>query len=82
MLLYRRFGGWETLAKALRSSKGTLRKVGAGATVSASLAVRVAHLVNVPVSDVLDGRYPPRCPHCGAHMEKNDPGEKNATATV
>lgn len=62
-----RCGGWMPLAKAIRSTDRGLRKLMAGATVTASIAMRVARLADQPVSDVLGGAYPPvgTCPHCG-----------------
>jgi hypothetical protein len=64
-----RCGGWETLAKVLRTGKQTVRRVASGRSASASMAVRVARLAQVGVDDLLGGKYPPAgcCPHCG-HM--------------
>jgi len=57
-----RCGGWEQVAKALRSTKRTLRRA-----TSASIAFRVARFAGVTVDDLLAGRFPPpgACPHCG-----------------
>lgn len=62
-----RCGGWEPLAKALRSTAGYLTNVAGTDTVSASIAIRVARLAGVPVDDVLTGNYPApgTCPYCG-----------------
>lgn len=66
-----RCGGWMPLAKAIRSTDRGLRKLMAGGTVTASIAVRVARLAERSVSDVLEGAYPPAgtCPHCGHGLE-------------
>lgn len=62
-----RCGGWMSLAKAIHSTDRGLRRLMAGGTVTASIAVRVARLAGQSVSDVLGGAYPPAgtCPHCG-----------------
>lgn len=67
-----RSGGWEPLAKVLGFKPLTLSNVVGGRTVSASLAVRVARLADVPVDDVLAGRYPGEgtCPYCGHREDK------------
>lgn len=60
------------VAKALRGSPLTFRRVAAGSGANASLAVRVARFAGVGVDDVLAGRFPPpgTCPHCG-HADHN-----------
>lgn len=65
-----RLGGWEAVAKALRSHKAGLAM--RDRTVSASLAVRVARFVGVKVDDLLEGEFPPEgtCPHCGHQAQK------------
>ena len=52
---------------ALRADAMALGKVANGSkTVSASLALRVARLLDVPFDDLLLGRYKPgACPKCG-----------------
>lgn len=68
--LRRRVYGWAPLGKALGFKPDTLEKVanGRGRGVSASMAVRVAKLLGVPIDDLLAGRYlPGACPKCG-HM--------------
>lgn len=66
-----RFGGWASLAKVLRFNEITLKHVANGKTVSASMAVRVAKLVNVGVDDLLAGKFPSpgTCPYCGHQKE-------------
>ena len=60
-----RCGGVKMLAKALHSTKATMR------VPSASLVFRVARLAGVGVDDVLTGKYPAAgvCAHCG-HREE------------
>ena len=63
-----RCGGWETAAKALGFTEGTLRNVlGRHNTATPRLALKLARLARVGVDDVLEGRFPPSgaCPHCG-----------------
>ena len=63
-----RFGGWASLTKALKFKGSTLGNVAnAHKQVSASMAVRVARLVNVGVDQLLAGAFPPAgsCPLCG-----------------
>jgi len=66
-----RFGGWASVAKALRFKEQTLANVAKGRSVSASMAVRVAKLVNVGIDDLLAGKFPPpgTCPYCGHQRE-------------
>jgi hypothetical protein len=66
-----RFGGWVSLAKVLAFKDTTLKQVANGRSVSASVAVRVAKLVNVGIDDLLAGKFPPpgTCPHCGHQKE-------------
>ncbi|TKD12367.1 hypothetical protein [Polyangium fumosum] len=66
-----RFGGWASLAKALRFKEATIAHVANGKTVSASLAIRISKLVNVGVDDLLRGNFPPpgTCPYCGHQQE-------------
>lgn len=60
-------GGLKPLAKALRADDKTIRKVTVRERdVSASLALRVARLLDVPFDDLLLGRYQPgACAKCG-----------------
>lgn len=62
-----RSGGWTSLARALHFSEKTLSNVGAGQTVSPTMAVRIAKLAKVGVDHVLQGQFPApgTCPHCG-----------------
>lgn len=63
-----RCGSWATLAKVLAFSEPMLTDVAnRRATVSASMAFRVARLAKVSVDDVIAGRFPAEgtCPHCG-----------------
>ena len=66
--LNRRLGTWASVAEALRSTSGTLKKVMSGNdSVSASMALRVARLAGVMIDDLLVGRFLPAgaCPNCG-----------------
>jgi transcriptional regulator with XRE-family HTH domain len=60
-------GGLKPLAKALSANDKTLRRVASGENgVSASTALRVARLLDVPFDDLLLGRYQPgACSKCG-----------------
>jgi len=63
-----RTGGWITVAAALHCKPDTLGKIVSGRRgVTASLAVRIARLVEVSIDELLDGRALPAqlCPHCG-----------------
>lgn len=63
-----RVGRMDTLAKALRYERATVRRVLAGNDgVTPAMAFRVARLASVGVDDVLTGKYPPAgvCAHCG-----------------
>lgn len=66
--LHRRTGTWAATAEALRCAQETLKAVMRDRyPVSASLAFRVARLADVPIDDLLAGRFlpPGACPHCG-----------------
>lgn len=65
--LQRRAGTWAGVAEALRFKSDTVKKVAYGRDlVSASMALRVARLIDVPIDDLLGGRYQPdACPKCG-----------------
>jgi hypothetical protein len=60
-------GGVKPVAKALGTTPLTvIRVTGEYTGVSASLALRVARLLDVPFDDLLLGRYQPgACPKCG-----------------
>ena len=66
-LLRRELGGWEHLAKLLKFEETTIIKVGNNQrTATASMAFRIARLVDVSVDELLTGRFPLRgCPRCG-----------------
>lgn len=68
-LHYLRFqlGGVKPVAKALGTTPLTVIRVTQNYTgVSASLALKVARLLDVPFDDLLLGRYQPgACPKCG-----------------
>jgi hypothetical protein len=66
-----RFGGWASLAKTLKFTEKTLGNVANRQTVSASMAMRIAKLVNVGVDDLLAGKFPSpgTCPYCGHQKE-------------
>jgi len=63
-----RFGIMANMAKALHVEAGTLRGALSGReSISASVTMRVARLVQVGIDDLLAGKYPVKgtCPHCG-----------------
>lgn len=62
-------GGFVAVAKALRFDYRTVVRSATGRReVSASMALRVARLLDASVDDMLAGRYRPgACPKCG-HM--------------
>jgi len=67
-LLRNRLGTWVSVADGLNMNSSNLEKtVRGGQRVSASLAIRVARLLNVMVDDLLVGRFlpPGACPNCG-----------------
>lgn len=65
--LRRRLGTWAAVADALRCSTVSVEKIAGGRRpVTASLALRVARVADVPMDDLLSGRYlPGACPRCG-----------------
>ncbi len=67
-------GGWTAVAKALHSKDSTVMNAAKGRPPSASLAIRIARMVGVPVDDVLTGKYPApgTCPYCGHRPETAD----------
>jgi hypothetical protein len=63
-----RCGQWNSLARALRFSQGSLSNVANGhKAVSPTLVFRIAKFASVMVDDVLTGKFPApgTCPHCG-----------------
>jgi hypothetical protein len=67
-LLRAHAGAWDALARALRCHPKTLQKVLRQVLpVNAGLALRVARFIEMPVEDLLAGKYTPygTCPHCG-----------------
>jgi len=68
-VLRRRMGGWAALVKVLRVKTSTLQNHGSKRAPSAAVAIRAARLAEVPVDDLLAGRWPNfaegACPHCG-----------------
>lgn len=63
-----RTGGWVPVAAVLHCKADTISKIVSGRrSVTASLAVRVARLVEVSIDDLLSGKTLPArtCPHCG-----------------
>jgi hypothetical protein len=66
-----RYGGWGPLAVLLHMKFTTLSRAANGGSVSASLAFRVARVAQVPVDDVVAGRFPGEgtCPMCGHRKE-------------
>ena len=73
--LHAKFGSWEQLAKVLGFKADSLRH---DKPVSVRLAFRVARLVDVPIDDVLAGKFPSPgvCPYCG-HVAET-PGKEEA----
>lgn len=67
--LRNRVGTWATVAKAVHSTQDTLQHTVClhGRPVSASMALRVARVLDVPIDDLLAGRFLPTgaCPKCG-----------------
>lgn len=66
-----KLGSWKDLAASIGVSKQTMNRLAHGHTKpSAGLALRLARLAEVPVEDVLSGKYAKAvlCPHCGQVM--------------
>jgi rhodanese-related sulfurtransferase len=65
--LHTKFGKWEHVAKMLKFEDTTVINCANGRrTIMASMAFRVARVVNVSVDELLAGRFPARgCPRCG-----------------
>lgn len=59
--------GWGPLAKALRLKVNSIAPMATRKKISARLVLRMARFAEVPVEDLLTGKYPPPgvCPHCG-----------------
>jgi transcriptional regulator with XRE-family HTH domain len=77
-------GGSGVLAKALRFEPQTVNYVMSGrGTVSASMAFRVARLLDASVDDLLAGRYRPgACPKCGhmpSYLPQSDFADESTT---
>ena len=63
-----RLNGWKPLSKVLHFEETTVINCGNGKrTITASMAFRIARLVQIPIDDLLAGRYPEAdvCPRCG-----------------
>jgi hypothetical protein len=63
-----RFGNWLTVEQALPISHSQRVEMTSGrADVSTTIAFRIAKLLEVPITDVLQGLAlgKPTCPHCG-----------------
>ena len=58
-----RCGGWKAVAKVLHFRRETVGR----ASISASMAIRVARFAGVGVDELLTGKFPPAgtCPYCG-----------------
>ncbi|HLK41294.1 MAG TPA: hypothetical protein VKU41_31300 [Polyangiaceae bacterium] len=66
--LGKRFGSYGKLAEAMRAKRATvISAVSARGAVSAGVALRAARAADVPLEDVLAGRWPTAtmCPYCG-----------------
>lgn len=72
--LRRKMGTRAALAEALHFAYKTVQHVMDGTSgVSASMALRVARLAEVPMDDLLAGRYVPgACPRCGYMPDFSD----------
>ena len=63
-----RMGGARLVAEAIGIGVASAKKVCAGdpkVKPNAGMAIRIARLAGVPIEDVLAGRWPVGCPHCG-----------------
>lgn len=76
--LHGRMGTWTAVAAALHTQPRTLEGAAQKRTITASLAIRVARLLNVMVDDLLVGRFlpPGACPNCG-HVIASDFTDEN-----
>ena len=78
-LLHNQQGTWAIVGSALSISTKNIEKAARGEkSVSASLAFRVARLLNVMVDDLLVGKFVPpgACPNCG-HVIASDFKDEN-----
>lgn len=69
-----RFGGWDPVAKLLRTRTEHLSEVARRGVVTPTIAFRVARIAQVTVDDVLKGRFPApgTCPYCGHTPDGSD----------
>ncbi len=65
--LHYRIGRWKPITQALKMGEDSIHKIANGGTVTASLAFRLARLVEVSLDDLLAGKWlsPRICRHCG-----------------
>lgn len=66
--LHNQMGGWTPMSKVLGFTPATLKHAAylRGRSVSASMALRVARLIDVSIDDLLAGRHRPgACSKCG-----------------
>lgn len=78
-LLRNQLGTWAIVGSGLNIAGKSIEKVARGEkSVSASLAFRVARLLNVMVDDLLVGKFVPpgACPNCG-HVITSDFKDEN-----
>ncbi len=81
-LLRNHLGTWAIVGSGLNITGKSLEKVArCEKSVSASLAFRVARLLNVLVDDLLIGKFlpPGACPNCG-HVVTSDFKDENTVA--
>ncbi len=74
-ILRLRVGGWAPLSKVLHFEADTLEKVASGRrAVGARMAFIVSRFVDVPMDDLITGKYVPEgtCPHCGRAPDFTD----------
>lgn len=79
-----KFGSWEPIAKLLRFEQGTIANAAAGhRNVTASMVMRLAKLLGVPVETLTRGSFPEpgTCPRCGYRVPL-DGRFKNASPSV
>lgn len=64
--LRRRIGTWAAVSDAVKMAPKSLENVMAGRTITASLALRVARVLDASFDDLLAGHFlPGACPRCG-----------------
>lgn len=66
-----KFGTWKSIARLLHFEEVTLKQIAGGTrTVTASLAFRIARIVNVKIDDLIGGQFPEPglCPRCGYRL--------------